>query len=71
MKLQTKRLILRQVNSRDIQDLIQNLNNIKVSKWLLVVPYPYTLKDAKWWVTGRCQASTFNMCIARRVSKTV
>ena len=28
------------------KDLIENINNLKVVKWLLVVPYPYTKKDA-------------------------
>jgi [ribosomal protein S5]-alanine N-acetyltransferase len=50
MKLQTKRLILRQVTKRDIESLAENANNLNVSKWLLKLPYPYTKKDAKWWI---------------------
>ena len=50
MKLKTKRLILREINGKDIRDIQKNINNLDVSKWLLVVPYPYTLKDARWWV---------------------
>lgn len=50
MKLQTKRLILRQPTMKDLKDIVENINNIKVSGNLLVVPYPYTIKDAKWWV---------------------
>jgi len=50
MKLITKRLILREWNKKDIPDLISNINNIKVTKWLLVVPYPYKMKDAEWWI---------------------
>lgn len=50
MKLETKRLILRPPTMKDIEDIIENINNLKVSRNLLVVPYPYKIKDAKWWV---------------------
>ncbi len=30
--------------------LLKLLNNKNVSDWLLLVPYPYTEKDAKWWI---------------------
>ncbi|MBI2499743.1 GNAT family N-acetyltransferase [Candidatus Woesearchaeota archaeon] len=50
MKIGTKRLVLRRIEKKDIPDLIQNINNLKVSRYLLAVPYPYTLKDAKWWI---------------------
>ncbi|MEK6952154.1 MAG: GNAT family protein [Nanoarchaeota archaeon] len=50
MKIETRRLILRRIEKKDIPDLIQNINNLNVSRYLLVVPYPYTLKDARWWV---------------------
>lgn len=50
MKLSTKRLILRQPTGKDTKSLIRNINNLEVSKWLLVVPYPYTKKDALWWI---------------------
>jgi len=50
MKLITKRLILRQITKKDAKALVENINNIKVSRYLLLVPYPYTMKDAKWWI---------------------
>ncbi|MGD9275646.1 MAG: GNAT family protein [Candidatus Pacearchaeota archaeon] len=50
MKLTTKRLILRDIKNSDEKNLIKNINNLKVSKNLFVVPYPYTKKDAKWWI---------------------
>ena len=50
MKLETKRLILREIQMEDIKDLVENINNLKVSRYLLVVPHPYSLEDAKWWV---------------------
>ena len=50
MKIKTKRLILRPWENSDIESGVKNLNDLEVSKWLLVVPYPYTVKDAKEWV---------------------
>lgn len=52
MKIETKRLIIRDWKEKDIDDLIEGINNLKVSKWLAVVPYPYTRKDAKWWINS-------------------
>jgi len=53
MRLETERLILREWNLNDIDDLVEGLNNIEVSKWLGSVPYPYTRKDAEDWI-GFC-----------------
>lgn len=50
MKLQTKRLILRPLKDSDAKNIVENINNLNVTKWLLVVPYPYTLKDSKKWI---------------------
>ena len=50
MILKTERLILRPLKDSDEKSLIENINNIKVSKWLLKVPHPYTKKDAKAWI---------------------
>lgn len=50
IKLETKRLILREWNEKDVEDLIEGLNNIEVSKWVAYVPYPYTSVDAEKWI---------------------
>jgi len=50
MKIKTKRLILRSLKMNDAKDIAKAANNLNISKWLLVVPYPYTLKDAKGWI---------------------
>lgn len=52
MKIETERLILRKPAMKDIKDLIENINNLNVSRCLLVVPYPYTVKDARWWINN-------------------
>ena len=47
MKIESDRLILRSYEDSDIDDIVEGLNNIEVSKWLGNVPYPYTEADAK------------------------
>jgi len=37
-------------SKKHIDSLINLLNNKNVSDWLVMVPYPYTKKDAKWWI---------------------
>jgi len=53
MKIKTRRLILRDINAKDARSIAENINNINVSRWLLVVPYPYSLKDAKVWISSQ------------------
>ena len=50
MRLETKRLILREWRKGDVEDLLEGLDNIAVSKWLAFVPHPYTRKDAEKWI---------------------
>lgn len=50
MELTTKRLRIREYDKKDTAKLIENINNLEVSKNLLKVPYPYTQKDADWWM---------------------
>ena len=50
MNLQTPRLILRDIKKTDAKSIRENINNLKISKYLLVVPYPYKKSDADWWV---------------------
>lgn len=50
MALITERLILREWAMGDIEDIVDGLNNIEVSKWLAYIPCPYTLEDAAAWV---------------------
>jgi len=50
MKLETKRLILREWTKKDADDIVEGLNNLEVTKWLALAPYPYTKKDANNWI---------------------
>jgi len=50
MKLETERLVLRQPVMKDAEDIAEGIKDIKVSRYLAVVPHPYKLKDGKWFV---------------------
>jgi len=52
MILKTPRLILRPYKGTDEKELVKKINNINVVKWLEVVPYPYTIKDAKYFLNS-------------------
>ena len=41
---------MRSLRESDANSIVQNVGNLEVSKWLLVVPYPYTRKDALFWI---------------------
>ncbi|HEY1849340.1 MAG TPA: GNAT family protein [Opitutaceae bacterium] len=56
MRIETRRLVLRYWRKGDIDDLVEGLNDLRVSRWLALVPYPYTRKDAASWVR-RCEGT--------------
>lgn len=45
--LRTERLVLRPLTRDDIPDIVAGLNDYDVSRWLTVVPYPYTAADGE------------------------
>jgi [ribosomal protein S5]-alanine N-acetyltransferase len=57
MKITTKRLVLRIGSNKDIKDIIKNINNLNVSRWLTVVSYPYKRKDAKEFINKQLKES--------------
>ena len=50
IQIQTERLNLKKIEQKDLNQLIKNLNNWNIVKWLVNVPYPYTINDAKNWM---------------------
>tara|TARA_Y100000310_G_scaffold301958_1_gene338867 strand:+ start:783 stop:1322 length:540 start_codon:yes stop_codon:yes gene_type:complete len=50
MRLTTKRLVLREPTLKDAEVIVKNINNLQITKYLSKVPYPYTKKDAVWWL---------------------
>ena len=61
--IETERLILRQWNMNDIDDMVEGLNNINVTKWLAGAPFPYTNEDAKHFVQKTIDNNLFNFAI--------
>ena len=59
LRLETKRLVLREWTASDIPDLIEGLNDLNVARWLALVPHPYTMEAAEQWIaycTGLAEA---------------
>jgi RimJ/RimL family protein N-acetyltransferase len=52
--IESNRIILRKWEDKDINDLVEGLNNINVSRWMAGVPFPYTENDAKQFI-GRAK----------------
>src|SRR3989338_1702752 len=50
MILKTKRLILRPPRKSDWKDVVEVVGNLSVSKNTKRIPYPYSKKDALWWI---------------------
>jgi [ribosomal protein S5]-alanine N-acetyltransferase len=50
MRIVTERLILRPPILKDAADIARNANHIEVTKCLTLVPYPYTVKDARYFI---------------------
>ena len=48
--IQTKDFSLRPYKKEDAKSLAKNINNKKIYKNTLRIPYPYGLKDAKKWI---------------------
>ena len=48
--LRTPRLTLRPLEMSDADAIVAGVGNYDVSKWLSVVPYPYTHEDAEWFL---------------------
>ena len=61
--IETERLILRQYRLEDINDVVEGLNNINVTKWLAGAPYPYTEKDAEYFITKSINEKLYNFAI--------
>lgn len=48
--LRTPRLTLRPLTDQDADAIVEGIGNFDVSKWLAVVPYPYTRGDAEAFI---------------------
>jgi RimJ/RimL family protein N-acetyltransferase len=49
--IKTKKFILRPLKMSDKESLAKHVNYRAIARNLLVIPYPYKLKDAKFWIS--------------------
>lgn len=63
VRIESERLILRQWNMNDINDVVEGLNNINVTKWLAGAPFPYTKKDAEDFIKKTIDNDLYNFAI--------
>ncbi len=61
--IETERLILRQYRLEDVNDLVEGLNNLNVTKWLAGAPYPYTKEDALYFINKSLKDNLYNFAI--------
>lgn len=61
--IETERLILRQWKMGDINDMIEGLNNINVTRWLANIPFPYTNNDAEKFIGETIEKNLCNFAI--------
>ena len=50
LEITTLNLVLKKPDNKDITSLVEELNNLNISKWLVEVPYPYSINDANNWI---------------------
>ena len=61
--IETERLILRQYKLEDVNDIVEGLNNINVTKWLQGAPHPYTEQDALHFINKSLDNNLYNFAI--------
>lgn len=49
-KLETERLILSELHTNDLPQIIKHASNKNVSKYTINIPFPYSEKDAIYWI---------------------
>src|SRR3990167_6117438 len=49
--IKSKRFIVRPYKSGDEKSLQKNINDRNIYKYTLRIPYPYTMKEAKKWIS--------------------
>ena len=63
--IETERLILRQYKLEDVNDVVEGLNNLNVTKWLQGAPYPYTEQDALHFINKSIDNNLYKIEITK------
>ena len=69
--IESERLILRRWTLDDVDDLVEGLNNLNVSRWLSAVPYPYTKNDAIDFINYSINNNLLNLAIVLKENNKV
>ncbi|MBU0959265.1 MAG: GNAT family N-acetyltransferase [Nanoarchaeota archaeon] len=75
MEIKSERIILREFNEEDKKIIVPLLNNLNVTKWLLVYPFPFDLSDAEKTINHMIKRSlenprtSYNLAIELKKSK--
>ena len=68
IELHTDNLVIKKPSEKHLKSLIKELNNWNISKWLIEVPYPYSIDDAKYWVKKSKQDQySFNIYLKNKL----
>ena len=68
IELRTDNLVIKKPSKGDLNSLIRELNNWNISKWLVNVPYPYTINDAKLWLKKTHEDNySFNIFLKKKL----
>ena len=68
IELHTDNLVIKKPSEKHLNSLIKELNNWNISKWLIEVPYPYSIDDAKYWVKKTKQDEySFNIYLKNKL----
>ena len=68
IELHTDNLVIKKPSENHLNSLIKELNNWNISKWLIEVPYPYSIDDAKYWVKKTKQDEySFNIYLKNKL----
>ena len=71
VRIETDRLILRQFKIEDADDLVEELNNINITKWMSHTPYPYTKQDALDYINKSLNDKLYNFAIVLKENNKV
>ena len=68
IELRTDNLVIKKPSKDDLNSLIKGLNNWNISKWLVNVPYPYTINHAKLWLKKTHEDNySFNIFLKKKL----
>jgi len=65
MELRDNDLVLRSWTEDDVPALVAACNDPEISRWIPLIPSPYTEEDARTFVLGHAQHEDYSLAITR------